>query len=122
MIIAWASALLASVMNSLPVALKITLFIAIAIYGYFEFKRLRTLQHCLEHTETGWRLASGNEFTEIKILPSTVLSIVAIFLHFKPENQPEQSLLIFRDVLDEDDYRQLTVRLKITVSSDKDKS
>lgn len=122
MIFIYASALLASVMNSLPIVAKVALISAIALYGYFEFKRLLTQQYCLEHSETGWRLATGNAFTEIEILPSTALSVVAIFLHFRTENQSKQSLLIFKDALSEDDYRQLIVRLKITVNSDKDKN
>lgn len=121
MIFMCASALLASTMNSLPVTVKAVLFIAIVLYGSVELTRLRTQQYCLEHIETGWRLAAGHEFAEIEILPSTVVSTVAIFLHYKTEKIPKQSLLIFSDALAKDDYRQLIVRLKIT-HSDQDKS
>jgi hypothetical protein len=118
MIFIYTLALVAGVLNSLPALVKLALLTTIAIHGYFTVKQLNTQQYCLEHTETGWRLAIGNEFVDIEILPSTVISIVAIFLHVKIENNPKQTLVIFSDALAEDDYRCLIVRLKTTAFKD----
>ncbi len=111
-----AMALAACVLNSLPVFIKLALFTAITIHGYFEFKRLSTEQHQIEQFETNWQLGDGKSFVDIQILPSTVITTVAIFLQFKKDDNAKGTLLVFSDALAEDDYRCLIVRLKTTLS------
>jgi len=110
-----ALALLASVMNSLPIMLKCVLLITVSSHFYVQRKQLKTKHTIIEHNETGWKLAEGDSFEEIQILPSTVISIFAIFLHFKIDNNSKQTLVIVSDTLAEDDYRCLIVRLKTTL-------
>jgi hypothetical protein len=113
-----ALALLASVMNSLPSILKCVLLIILVSHYYFQLNKLKTKHHRIEHNETGWRLALDNSFEEIQILPSTVISIFVIFLHFKTDNKPKQTLVIVSDALADEDYRCLIVRLKTTLSNE----
>jgi toxin CptA len=108
-------ALVAGVMNSLPVIIKGVLLLAIGSHFYFQLKKLKSQQYTIKHSETlGWELADGDDFAVIQILPSTVISIFAVFLQFEKENQSKQSLVILSDALAEDDYRRLIVTLKTT--------
>lgn len=108
-------ALAACVMNSLPVIIKCALLLAIGCHFYFQFNGLKNQQYTIKHSETlGWELADGDDFAAIQILPSTVISIFAVFLQFEKENQSKQSLVILSDALAEDDYRRLIVTLKTT--------
>ncbi len=118
MIFIHALALVACVLNSLPVFVKLVLFMMIAVHGYIECKRLSSRQYRIEQTENTWQLGDCNAFVGIQILPSTVISIVAIFLQFKTEDNAKGALVIFSDALAEDDYRCLTVRLKTTLSKE----
>jgi toxin CptA len=118
MVLIHALALLASVMNSLPSILKCVLLISLVSHCYFQLKKLKTTHQRIEHNETGWRLAMANSFEEIQILPSTVISVFAIFLHFKVDNKPKQTLVIVSDALADEDYRCLIVRLKTTLSNE----
>jgi hypothetical protein len=106
-------ALAASVLNSLPVLIKCGLFIVIGSHFYCQRQRLKNQQYTIKHTESlGWELAENGEFAVVQILPSTVSSIFAIFLHLKKDNKPMQTVLIVSDALAEDDYRRLIVMLK----------
>lgn len=116
MIFIHALALLACVLNNLPVLVKFVLFVAIAIHGYVECKRLSARRYRIEQTENAWQLGESNAFVGIQILPTTVISIVAIFLQFKKEDGKKVALVIFSDALAEDDYRCLIVRLKTTLT------
>lgn len=118
MIFIHALALLACVLNSLPVLVKFVLLVTIAVHGYVDGKRLTNRQYRIEQTENIWQLSEGNAFVGIQILPATVISSVAIFLQFKKEDGKTGALVIFSDALAEDDYRCLIVRLKTTLSSE----
>ena len=107
-------ALVACIMNSLPLLLKCVLLLAIS--GHFYINRKIPKLYQLEYNETAWKIAEHEDFTAIEILPSTVISIFAIFLHFKTDNKPNNTLVIFNDALAKDDYRHLIVKLKTTVS------
>lgn len=107
-------ALIASVMNSLPISLKGVLLITIGSHFYIKYRIAK--RYCIEYSETGWKIAEGEEFTTIEILLSTVISTVAIFLHFKTDSKPNNTLVIFNDALAEDDYRSLMAKLKTTLT------
>lgn len=108
-------ALAASVLNSLPVWVKCVLLIAISSHFYWQFKRLKNQPYSIKHTEAlGWELSAGGDFETVQVLPSTVTSIFAIFLHLKTANKSRYNLVIFSDALAEDDYRRLIVLLKTT--------
>jgi hypothetical protein len=105
-------ALAASIANALPAIVKSALAIGIGLHFYFILIRLKSEQYAIRHSETsGWEIADGNDFKPVQILNSTVITLFAIFLHYK-ENTQKQSVLIANDALSEDDYRRLIVRLK----------
>lgn len=111
-----ALALVACVVNSLPVLIKGVLFVAIAVHYYVQTKQLNAQQYIIKHTETaGWELSAGGEFVAVAVLPSTVISTIAIFLHLKADDNPRQNLVIVSDALAENDYRALISRLKTTL-------
>jgi hypothetical protein len=67
-------------------------------------------------TDFGWQLAENdNDFSSVTVLHSTVLIPMISFLHLKKLNGQQKMLLILPDMLANDVYRQLIVRLKTTV-------
>lgn len=107
-------ALIASVFNNLPLLLRLIVFSAVLVHGYFAFKwKDINARQTIEHSETGWRVLG----MEVEILPTTVISTLAIFLHFKTHDNAKHSLVIFNDALSKHDYRDLLVRLKISTEN-----
>lgn len=107
-------ALAASIANALPVTVKLALSTGIYIHLRLMIKRLKNQRHKIKQSEAlGWEISDGSDFEPVQILSSTVITIFAIFLHFK-KNAHRQSVLIVNDALSEDDYRRLIVRLKTT--------
>jgi len=100
--------------NALPIAVKLTLLTGICLHFEFTVRRCKNEQYKIKQSETsGWEISNGNDFESVQILDSTVITVFAIFLHFK-KNAGKQSILIVNDALSEDDYRRLIVRLKTT--------
>ncbi|KAF3981958.1 MAG: hypothetical protein HFP78_04305 [Methylococcales symbiont of Hymedesmia sp. n. MRB-2018] len=65
-------------------------------------------------TLTGWEMSDrGQGFSSIKILPATVISTFLIVLHFETDIHQKKTILIGKDSLSENGYRQLLVSLKI---------
>ena len=111
-----ALALVACVVNSLPVLIKGAVFVTVVIHYYVQSKQLNAQQYTIKHTEpAAWELSEGGEFVSVAVLPSTVISTVVIFLHLKTESKTRKNLVIVSDSLAADDYRSLIVRLKITL-------
>ena len=109
-------ALVACVLNSLPVLIKCGVFVVVAIHFYVQIKQLNAQQCTIKHTEAAdWELSEGGEFVSVAVLPSTVISTIAIFLHVKTESKTRKNLVIVSDALAENDYRSLIVRLKTTL-------
>lgn len=71
-------------------------------------------------TAFGWENNHLNDhFDFIEILPSTVLTPFVVFLHYKIKHndQPKQktkAVMILKDAMNNDDFRQLRVELKIS--------
>jgi toxin CptA len=107
-------ALGSSLANALPIAVKLALLIGIWIHLCITVKRLKHEQYKIKHSEAlGWEVSDGNDFKQVLILNSTVITLFAIFLHFN-DTAYKQSVLIVNDALSEDDYRRLIVKLKTT--------
>lgn len=110
-------ALASSTVNALPIAVKLALLTGICIHFCFTMKHVKSKQYTIKQSEAfGWEISDGNDFKPVQIMNSTVITLFAIFLHFK-NNADKQSVLIVNDALTEDDYRRLIVRLKTTVIS-----
>ncbi|TRW94738.1 protein YgfX [Candidatus Methylobacter oryzae] len=107
----------ASIVNALPVTVKLLLLIAICIHFYFSIKHLESEPYTIKHTDAlGWEVSGGSDFKPVQILDSTVITTFAIFLHFTGDAH-KRSLLILNDALSKDDYRRLIVRLKTAGNS-----
>ncbi len=105
-------ALGASIVNTLPIAIKLALLTGIFLHFRFMLKRYKNPSYKIKHSEAlGWEVSDGNDFESVQILNSTVITLFAIFLHFT-KNTHKRSMLIVNDALSEDDYRRLIVRLK----------
>ena len=115
-------ALGASMANALAFAIKISLCALIGIHCWLTVRRLNTEHYTIKHTEAlGWEVSEGCDFASVEILKSTVITTVALFLHFKYDSQVQswkpghkKTLLVLNDALAEEDYRCLIVRLKTT--------
>ncbi len=65
--------------------------------------------------EKGWRFFRGGELIEkSELLPSTVSTRFCLFLHFKTSEGQRYHLMIPRDSLPFDIYRQVRVALKVS--------
>ncbi len=104
-------ALLACVFNDLNVVLQVVLA-SLVVLHFFYIKPVKEI--VLSHTDAGWQMVAARELVDIVILPSTVISSFAVFLHFK-QDERFKTLLIMNDALSMEDYRLLIVRLKTSL-------
>jgi hypothetical protein len=105
-------ALGASIANALAFSLKLGIAVLIGINFKMNFPSLKIERRNIRYTEKlGWEISEGGDFEAVHILRSTVVTTFFIFLQM--QNKP--TILIASDSLNEDDYRQLIVKLKITV-------
>jgi hypothetical protein len=97
--------------NALPMYLKLILVLVIGLNFKRSFPILKQERHKIKYTEKlGWQISGSGEFESIEISKSTVITTTFIFLHIHNKS----AILIANDALNENDYRELTVRLKIT--------
>ncbi len=110
-------ALCAAMANALPFLFKLLLFLMVSIslqrmlYKYFISSDARQLNYSRQF---GWRLGSGEQLRQVKIMPSTVITNLAIILHYKQQNGVKQTMLVFNDALNPEHYRKLKATLKIS--------
>jgi hypothetical protein len=108
-------AVIACLINALPLVVKTGLALAVAGYYLFISKRLAHECWTIRHSDFfGWQILVNGQFEAIKILDSTVLTPFAIFLHFRYNSAKKGYLALFNDALTNDDFRQCVVRLKTT--------
>jgi len=121
-------ALCACISNSLSIALKCAIFAAIAIHFCWLVRRLHNTEQTIKYTEAlGWEISQGNNMETVNILPSTVITVFATFLHIKSQNKDsfrtifrginsanKKTILILSDSLDEGEYRCFIVKLTTT--------
>ena len=115
-------ALLAALLNSLAVFIKISLVIGLVAYYRWVVHQSKGVNYQIKYSdESGWELAEASEFMGIDILQSTVITTQLLFLHFNfVSNTPlrlynKHALLILSDQLTPEDYWSLIVKLKMTV-------
>jgi len=110
-------AIAASLLNTLPLTIKLLIALTImmslwqTLQQHYFTKNRPTLRY--SHA-TGWKIIENQQITAIKILGSTVSTVHITFLHYKKPHQRQQNLLIFKDSLNHEQYRQLSVNLKIS--------
>lgn len=105
-------ALGASIANASPFMLKLGIVALIGLNFKINFPRLNNEQRKIRYTEKlGWEISEGGDFEVAAVLRSTVVTTAFIFLQM----QNKSTILIASDALSEDDFRQLIVKLKMTV-------
>lgn len=116
-------ALGACIANILAIAVKIGLVAIICLHLWLAVRRLNAEQPTIKYTETfDWEISEGHDFVPIEILKSTVITTCVLFLHFKQRSRngfrkpgAKKTVLVLKDMLTEDDYRSLTVKLKTAI-------
>ena len=103
--------------NGLPSHYQLIALFIVIISASFYWQDYKKFQpYNIRHNETlGWQLAKiENDYQNIIILPTTVLTAQFIILHFRFKMGRKQALLIVNDTLDKQDYRYLLVELKVS--------
>lgn len=106
----------ASLANGLPWLYKLAVFtfVGISFYSYLCRYYFQFQSYQISNNSVGWQLAViADDFQTIQILPSSVITVWLIVLHFRLENGKFQSLVLLNDALESQDYRALVVALKI---------
>ena len=104
--------------TALPVLSQVLLSASASAYFCYVSVQIKKQRYTIKHSQTtGWLLSINHHDEAVKILPSTVITRVAIFLQLSYVSkqqrwQQPKTLLICHDALSENDYRQLIVRLK----------
>jgi hypothetical protein len=117
LIVAHGFGIFASLANALPWIYQV---FSLAVVGLSFFSSLR---HHYNHNisyqirynkDSTWSLAiRNNVFQALEILPTSVITRFLIVLHCRFENGKPYNLVIFKDALNEKDYRALVLILKI---------
>lgn len=98
--------------------LKVLLIIMNVIYGLYIIARYGVLKHpssivrlILSHD--GYYMADSYKVFLINLLGESVVTSLLCFLRYTtPQNRRKHSLLVWKDMLSEEDYRQLLVWLR----------
>jgi toxin CptA len=123
-------ALFASFANALPILVQTLLVVILVLHGYWLLSS-SCPWHRFRYSEAlGWEMAGSDSFATVRILPSTVITTFALFLHVEIvdcnthikcssvfdaiRQKNRQALLLLPDSLDEDGYRSLVVKIKTT--------
>ncbi len=99
-----------------PMVIKIVLPVGVLLHLMFTLHQKAKLTGSkLQYSSSqAWQLSMvGNNFDPIEILSSTVITPLAIFLHFKKQSGKKQSMLIFKDAISSEAFRKLTVELRV---------
>lgn len=98
-----------------PYKLIVLLMVGYSLFFYLRYYQSRFQPYEIRYSENLiWQLAIGDDdFQAIEVLPSSVITVWLIVLHFRLGKSKQQRLVIFNDALDDKDYRALAVALKI---------
>lgn len=105
-------ALVACFANALPLKWQIAVALLICLNFKITYPKFTTEKRKIRCTEkSSWEIGFGDDFETIEILSSTVMTTAYIFLHIKNK----APVVIASDALSKTKYRQLIVKLKITI-------
>lgn len=106
-------ALMACLLSALLWPGKLLLSLALPVHLYFTVKNADRQSVMIRYLEgSGWNI----DGEPVIILPSTVLTPFAIWLHFKPQPARKRAFLIIKDAMPEAEFRRLIVKLKISAA------
>lgn len=107
----------AGLANGLPWVYKIiaVLLVLCSLFIYLRRYHYQFQPYQLKYNEdASWSVAfRNNEFQTVQLLPTSVITAWLIVLHFRLQSGKFQSLVIFNDALNSQNYRSLIVTLKI---------
>jgi len=101
--------------NGLAINYQLIALLTVIISANFYWQDYQKFQsYVICHNEAiGWQLAKiENNYQNIMVLPTTVLTAQFIVLHFRFQRGRKQALLIVNDALNKQDYRRLLIELK----------
>jgi hypothetical protein len=106
-------ALAACISSSIPMLVKVLLCAVCCAHYFFIISRLDKKHYIIKHSVAqGWEIMQQEDFVSIQIEHSTVVSLLAVFLHFRTEDNVKKTLVLVNDSLTELDFRRFIVRLK----------
>ena len=115
--------LLAIIFNGLAMWVKLILGLLVLVHLKFALKGLQNPHTTIRYSESrGWEFLVDNVFKSVDVLKSTVITTQVVFLHFNDKLRPQgltwqrkRVFLLLSDMLSEQDYRRLVVKLRMTV-------
>lgn len=111
-------ALFASIANSLPVDIKLLIVLAVISSYWFIWQRYMNASYpytLLYNDARGWELMDAKQQVyPVSIGGSSVTTPAIIILHLQLEDRTRRVMIIVRDAVSEEDFRQLRVQLKIS--------
>jgi hypothetical protein len=116
-------AALAVTLSDIPAWLSFLLIVAItagliSLVHYYLTPSENEIRKLIYSSEKGWKLFRGGELIDNpELLPSTVSTRFCLFLHFKTTKGRCYHLMIPRDSLSFDVYRQMRIALKVSTIS-----
>ncbi|MGR8941512.1 MAG: protein YgfX [Gammaproteobacteria bacterium] len=106
-------ALSAAWFSAAPLAGKVLLGLVIPVHLFLAVKNHHRQHHRIRYsTASGWNI----DGEAVSILPSTVATPYAIWLHYQTLASAKKALLIVHDALPDAEFRRLIVKLKISAS------
>lgn len=109
--------LIAAVMNTLPIMVKISLILFILLHFVWYWKKYVTqaVTTQFSYSDTaGWERITNQVPIAITILPSSLLTSWLIIIHYhQPPSTTLKTQICFKDALAPSAFRTLTVQLKI---------
>lgn len=112
-LVAHGLAFIAVLLNNLPWLVRIAIVVIVVADFWIQRQSIKKESRIITYNDRlGWQIKTGGDLEPIEILPSTVVTPVVIFLHIKAK--PAQ--IIVHDALDDDDFRRLIVKLKLTIN------
>ncbi|MEE9424136.1 MAG: protein YgfX [Methylococcales bacterium] len=112
--------LIASIYNSLPLVLRIVLILLISASWIINIKRNRAINHLEIELRNGnqWTLREdGERKFNARLMSSTVNTPSVVFLHLDLGSAGKRYLMIRRNQLEQEEFRQLRVALKTTTAA-----
>ena len=103
--------------NGLAINYQLMTLFMVIMSASFYWRDYKNFQpYDIRHNEAvGWQLAKiENDYQNIMVLPTTVLTAQFMVLHFRFQTGRKQALLIVNDALNTEDYRRLLVELKVS--------
>ncbi|MCK5830409.1 MAG: hypothetical protein KAH20_08910 [Methylococcales bacterium] len=113
-------AVIVAVFIPLPIIYKIIALVLILGSLIISLKQENISQEYILRYSTiyGWKISELNHyFDSIEILPSTVLTPYIVFFHYRKKyngKQKTKTMVILKDALTDDSFRQLRVELRIS--------